>query len=133
MFPIVIGREKEGTWRTLSSVTRAKRSSSGDAIPVPSSTSTVASSPAITIIAPGDKGLAMWMCDEAYFMSPDLKELAKHFADYGYMFDDPNRMRGRTMARRSQAANSLRLRLAASTVGMAVTAQFTRYARKGGR
>ena len=42
---------------------------------------------------PGDKGLAMWMCDEAYFASPDLKELAKHFADYGYMFDDPNRVR----------------------------------------
>lgn len=41
---------------------------------------------------PGDKGLAMWMCDEAYFASPDLKELAKHFADYGYMFDDPNRI-----------------------------------------
>ena len=42
--------------------------------------------------APGEKGLAMWMCDEAYFASPDLKELAKHFADYGYMFDDPNRI-----------------------------------------
>lgn len=39
-----------------------------------------------------DKGLAMWMCDEAYFASPDLKELAKHFADYGYMFDDPGRV-----------------------------------------
>lgn len=42
---------------------------------------------------PDEKGLAMWMCDEAYFMSPDLKELARHFADYGYMFDDPNRVR----------------------------------------
>lgn len=41
---------------------------------------------------PGEKGLAMWMCDEAYFASPDLKELARHFADYGYMFDDPNRI-----------------------------------------
>jgi hypothetical protein len=39
-----------------------------------------------------DKGLAMWMCDEAYFASPDLKELARHFADYGYMFDDPGRV-----------------------------------------
>ena len=43
--------------------------------------------------APDDKGLAMWMCDEAYFMSADLKDLAKHFADYGYMFDDPTRVR----------------------------------------
>jgi uncharacterized membrane protein YgcG len=39
-----------------------------------------------------DKGLAMWMCDEAYFATPDIKELARHFADYGYMFDDPNRV-----------------------------------------
>ena len=39
-----------------------------------------------------DKGLAMWMCDEAYFASPDLRELARHFADYGYMFDDPGRV-----------------------------------------
>jgi hypothetical protein len=38
------------------------------------------------------KGLPMWMCVEAYFTSPDLKELARHFADYGYMFDDPNRV-----------------------------------------
>jgi hypothetical protein len=37
-------------------------------------------------------GLAMWMCDEAYFASPDIRELAKHFADYGYMFDDPGRI-----------------------------------------
>jgi hypothetical protein len=36
--------------------------------------------------------LAMWMCDEAYFASPDIKELARHFADYGYMFDDPSRV-----------------------------------------
>jgi hypothetical protein len=34
----------------------------------------------------------MWMCDEAYFGSPDIKELARHFADYGYMFDDPGRV-----------------------------------------
>lgn len=40
----------------------------------------------------GEKGLSMWMCDEAYFASPDIKELARHFADYGYMFDDPNRV-----------------------------------------
>jgi hypothetical protein len=37
------------------------------------------------------RGLAMWMCAEAYFASPDIRELAKHFADYGYMFDDPGR------------------------------------------
>ncbi|QCU77581.1 hypothetical protein E7744_04615 [Citricoccus sp. SGAir0253] len=37
-------------------------------------------------------GLSMWMCDEAYFASPDLKELARHFADYGYMFDAPGRV-----------------------------------------
>lgn len=36
-------------------------------------------------------GLAMWMCDEAYFASPDLMELARHFVDYGYMFDAPGR------------------------------------------
>jgi hypothetical protein len=40
----------------------------------------------------GDNGLAMWMCDEAYYMTPDIKELARHFADYGYMYDDPNRV-----------------------------------------
>lgn len=38
------------------------------------------------------RGLPMWMCDEAYFASPDVKELARHFADYGYMFDDPGRV-----------------------------------------
>ena len=37
-------------------------------------------------------GLAMWMCDEAYFASPDLMELARHFVDYGYMFDAPGRI-----------------------------------------
>jgi hypothetical protein len=37
-------------------------------------------------------GLNMWMCAEAYFMTPDIKELARHFADYGYMFDDPGRV-----------------------------------------
>jgi hypothetical protein len=37
-------------------------------------------------------GLDMWMCDEAYFSSPDLVGLAKHFADYGYMFDSPGRV-----------------------------------------
>jgi hypothetical protein len=37
-------------------------------------------------------GMTMWMCDEAYFASPDIRELARHFADYGYMFDDPGRI-----------------------------------------
>jgi hypothetical protein len=37
-------------------------------------------------------GLAMWMCDEAYFASPDLITLARHFADYGYLFDAPGRV-----------------------------------------
>lgn len=41
---------------------------------------------------PEDGGLTMWMCDEAYFASPELDELARHFADYGYMFDDPGRI-----------------------------------------
>jgi hypothetical protein len=41
---------------------------------------------------PGGTGLPMWMCDEAYFASPDIRELARHFADYGYMFDDPGRV-----------------------------------------
>ena len=40
----------------------------------------------------GAPGLPMWMCDEAYFASPDVRELAKHFADYGYMFDSPGRI-----------------------------------------
>lgn len=37
-------------------------------------------------------GLTHWMCDEAYFASADIQELARHFADYGYMFDDPGRI-----------------------------------------
>jgi hypothetical protein len=40
-----------------------------------------------------NKGLPMWMCGESYFASPDIRELARHFADYAYMFDDPNRVR----------------------------------------
>lgn len=36
--------------------------------------------------------LAMWMCDEAYFASPDLMELARHVVDYGYLFDAPGRV-----------------------------------------
>ena len=39
-----------------------------------------------------DQGLPMWMCEETYFASPDIRELARHFADYGYMFDDPGRI-----------------------------------------
>ena len=39
-----------------------------------------------------DQGLAMWMSDEAFFATPDIQELARHFADYLYMFDDPNRI-----------------------------------------
>ncbi|WP_280267117.1 hypothetical protein [Nocardia wallacei] len=41
---------------------------------------------------PGENGFAMWMCDEAYFGAADIRELAWHFADYGYMFDDPDRV-----------------------------------------
>ena len=37
-------------------------------------------------------GMPMWMCNEAYFGAYDLIELARHFADYGYMFDDPGRI-----------------------------------------
>jgi hypothetical protein len=33
------------------------------------------------------KGLAMWMCVESYFASPDIRELARHFVDYAYLFD----------------------------------------------
>jgi hypothetical protein len=40
----------------------------------------------------GDQGLVMWMCDETYFASPDIRELARHFADYGYLFDAPGRV-----------------------------------------
>jgi hypothetical protein len=38
-------------------------------------------------------GLAMWMCEESYFASPDIRELARHFADYGYLFDAAGRVR----------------------------------------
>lgn len=41
---------------------------------------------------PKGVGLAMWMCQESYFASPDLRGLARHFADYGYLFDDPTRV-----------------------------------------
>lgn len=40
----------------------------------------------------GETGLPMWSCDEAYFMSPDIRELARHLADYGYMYNDPGRV-----------------------------------------
>jgi hypothetical protein len=39
-----------------------------------------------------EAGLDHWMCDEAYFASADIMEMARHFADYGYMYDDPNRV-----------------------------------------
>lgn len=42
--------------------------------------------------AEGGRGLDMWMCDEAYFASADIRFLARHFADYGYMFDNPDRI-----------------------------------------
>lgn len=38
------------------------------------------------------EGLDIWMCEEAYFASADIKELARHFADYGYLFDNPGRV-----------------------------------------
>lgn len=41
------------------------------------------------MLHPGN--LPMWMCNEAYFGTPDITELARHMADYHYMFNDPNR------------------------------------------
>jgi hypothetical protein len=32
--------------------------------------------------------LPMWMCDEAYFASPDLTESIRHIIDYWYIVDD---------------------------------------------
>ncbi len=32
--------------------------------------------------APEGQGLGMWMSDEAFFGSPDIRELARHFADH---------------------------------------------------
>jgi hypothetical protein len=32
--------------------------------------------------------LAMWMCDEAYFGSPDLTEAIRHIIDYWYIVVD---------------------------------------------
>jgi len=37
-------------------------------------------------------GLPMWMSEEAMFASPDLTALARHFADYIYLLDDPHRV-----------------------------------------
>lgn len=34
--------------------------------------------------------LDMWHCREAYFSSPDIHEMARHFVDYLYIFKDPN-------------------------------------------
>jgi hypothetical protein len=34
--------------------------------------------------------LSMWHCDDGYFASPELKEVAKHIVDYLYIFTDPN-------------------------------------------
>lgn len=34
--------------------------------------------------------LRMWACDEAYFVSPEITELAKHLIDYWYIITDPN-------------------------------------------
>lgn len=38
-------------------------------------------------------GLAAWMCEEAYFSAVSLKEMARHFADYAYLYDAPGRVR----------------------------------------
>jgi hypothetical protein len=42
---------------------------------------------------PEGPGLAMWMCSEATFGSPDIKEVARHVVDYLYLFEDPGRVR----------------------------------------
>lgn len=39
-----------------------------------------------------DTGLDMWMCDEAYFAEVDLTTMARHFADYQYLYDRPGRI-----------------------------------------
>jgi hypothetical protein len=36
--------------------------------------------------------LQPWMCDEAYFGSPDIEDVARHLVDYWYIYsDDENR------------------------------------------
>lgn len=37
----------------------------------------------------GDQ-LKGWACENAYFMSPDIKELARHLVDYWYIITSPN-------------------------------------------
>lgn len=39
-----------------------------------------------------EAGLAMWMCDEAYFAAADLTTMGRHFADYQYLYDRPGRV-----------------------------------------
>lgn len=37
-------------------------------------------------------GLPMWTSEEAFFATPDVMELARHFVDYIYLFDAPGRI-----------------------------------------
>ena len=37
-------------------------------------------------------GLPMWTSEEAFFATPDVMELARHFVDYIYLFDSPGRI-----------------------------------------
>lgn len=39
-----------------------------------------------------ENGLDMWMCNEAYFAEVDLRTMARHFADYQYLYDRPGRI-----------------------------------------
>lgn len=34
--------------------------------------------------------LGLWHCNHAYFATPDLRELARHFVDFLYVYQDPN-------------------------------------------
>ena len=59
------------------------------------------------MLHPGN--LPMWMCNEAYFGTPDITELARHMADYHYMFNDPNRAPIPSTVRRSPSRPNRRI------------------------
>lgn len=43
----------------------------------------------IRAVLHGDQ-LKGWACENAYFMSPDITELAKHLVDFWYIITSPN-------------------------------------------
>lgn len=41
-----------------------------------------------TFVRHGQGGLPMWMCDDAYFASPELEDAVRHLIDYWYIVTD---------------------------------------------